>query len=154
MVNYDFQSRGKRELRKLKRHSWTHALYDVIFNATEIPCALKFKNNEVSDSGFHVQITGNCPDCKARFLGRIINTSSDKKPIDMECFIYGFDRSVKHTTKKQSKGTRRQKVAQEIAQGNLLPCTWRRKEGDRLIDRPQRTMSPHTFPVARFLVRQ
>lgn len=117
-VTYDFQSRGKRELRKLKWHSWTHAVYDAIYDETKIPCALNFKNNEISEGGHYLQVTGDCPDCQARFLGRIVNAPIDNEPIEMECFIYGFDRSVKHVTKRQLKGLRRQKVAREIVEEN------------------------------------
>lgn len=132
-VNYEFQSRGRRELQKLKRHSWTDALYEAIVAKTQIPCELNFKYNEISESGLYLKVPGDCPDCGAEFRGIIANAPTEGKPIIIECYIRGFDRSVKHTTKRQLKGRRRQKVATEVIESNMLPCVWRRKKADEVI---------------------
>lgn len=52
----------------------------------------------------------------------------------MECTIYNYDSSVKHNKKRQLKGLDGKQVAHKLVEGKTLPCMWRRKQADILMD--------------------
>ena len=105
------QSRAgiKRELMKLKKHSWTNSLFEAIFEQTKIPCALKFKNNDISNKGLYINVTGACPDCCAQFVGYVARIPCKNEPVIMECSLRGFNSTVKHFSKRQLKGFKKKR---------------------------------------------
>ena len=86
------------------------------------------------DTGPHVAIARVCHECNSTFHGCIVNDRLPHTPVVMDCMIKHFDKSVKHSKKRQLKGERWTKIAKLMADGNTMACTWRLEEGDELMD--------------------
>lgn len=131
-IKYDFKNRGKRNVRVLRRYAWTSILYEQLYNETKLTCALIFKCAKISDAGIFLTVTGKYAECKCNFIGQIVNAPEKKTDVIMECTIRDHDSSV--NKKRQLKDLNRKQVARKLVEGKTLPCIWRRKQADILMD--------------------
>lgn len=129
---YKFQSRD-RNIKSLKINTWTHVLYEEIRNITNIPCALKFRSSQISDSGIFVSVSGICSECPCKFFGKIPTEPLEGERVSMDCLITDFDQYVNHIKKRPLQGNLRKAVGNHLVERNLLPCQHRRNEAHRLI---------------------
>jgi len=104
-VKYNFKNRGKRNIRVLRRHTWTSILYKRLYDETKLLCALSFKCAKISETGIFLTVTGKCAECKCHFIGQIVNVPQKKDDVKMECTLHDYDTSVKHNKKRQLKGS-------------------------------------------------
>lgn len=79
-------------------------------------------------------LTGKCAEYKCDFVGQIVNAPQKKDDVKMECTIHNYDSSVEHNKKRQLKGLKRKQVVHNLVEGKTLPCMWRRKQADILMD--------------------
>lgn len=145
IVSYTFKDKKTRDINCFKRHTWTSTLYEKIWLETKIPCAISFRNAKISQSGIFVKVSGICPECKCIFSGRIANKPKIDENVVMECAIEGFDTNVVHKKKRQLRGQQRTILGTHLADGNILPCQWRRKEADKLMLGLGEREPPHLY---------
>lgn len=85
-----------RSVRKLRKHIWTHVVYDEIQKMTNVPCAFSFKKCQISESFasiFFASIFASCSECHSEFIGQILDEPREGNIIMLECTIQNFDRS-------------------------------------------------------------
>ena len=130
---------GTRTYKVLKRRVWTHVVNDHFWEATKLPCAIKYYGGRVCEtfgSQKYISVRGTCTYCYASFEAVIPNSPHPEQPAAMQCTYKGRFKQThpkRPNLKRNLSGAARDLCVERQVKQCMTASTIQRLDADRLM---------------------
>lgn len=134
-ISQRYGHKGRRYM-TLQPGKWTHVFAEKIWQQMKLPCAFTFKRAKIfinSNSKCYAKFKAKCKECDAQLTGILRSKPVKASDVIFYCTLSGFSTEINHKKKRQLRGSLREKVADELLDGNKDAQVSRNQVANRLM---------------------